>query len=586
MDVLIATHIRSAESRGHGSTGMLRCASLTRGACSTNRPLPWRELSRRRLEGPIVATHNELPAPPLRSVLAERDAAAVAAGGSTTGAEGSGLYRLLVESVRDYAILALDPTGHILTWNAGAERLKGYKPNEVIGRHFSTFYSPEDIAAGKPAMELREAEREGRFEDEGWRLRKDGSVFWANVVLTSLRNPDGTLVGFANVTHDLTERRRAEEALRLSEERFRSLVEGVKDYAIFLLTPDGRIASWNEGAHRIKGYRADEIIGRHFSTFYPAEEAATKPRMELQVAVREGKYEEEGWRVRKDGSLFWASVLITALRTEDGSLLGFAKVTRDLTERRAAQERAIADARRVTEAETSSRTKSEFLASMSHELRTPINATLGYVGLIEAGVGGQIGEQQAEFLARMRRSQEHLLRIINDLLNYSRVEANKIEYEIAPLETHEVVDTVLPLIAPQAQAKGISIEHGPCRGDLVALADRHRLEQIVLNLLANAVKFTPHDGRVRAECSTADAMITISVTDSGPGIAAEHHASIFEPFVQVGRSLTSGHEGTGLGLAISRDLARAMGGDIKVTSALGHGATFTLTLPRSRADAS
>jgi PAS domain S-box-containing protein len=514
-------------------------------------------------------------------VLTERDTAAFAAGGPAARAEGSGLYRLLVESVRDYAIFALDPRGHILTWNAGAERLKGYKPNEVIGRHFSTFYPPEDIAADKPGMELREAASEGRFEDEGWRLRKDGSVFWANVVITALRNSDGTLVGFAKVTRDLTERREAEDALRRSEERFRSLVEGVKDYAIFLLAPDGRIATWNEGAHRIKGYRAEEILGRHFSVFYPAEEAATKPRMELQVAVREGKYEEEGWRVRKDGSLFWASVLITALRTQDGSLIGFAKVTRDLTERRAAQERAIADARRVAEAEASSRTKSEFLASMSHELRTPINATLGYVGLIEAGVGGQLGEQQGEFLARLRRSQEHLLRIINDLLNYSRVEANKIEYDVAPLEIHEVVDTVLPLIMPQAQAKRIAIEHGPCRGDLVALADRHRLEQIILNLLANAVKFTPPDGRVRAECNTLDAMIAISVTDSGPGIAAEDHAKIFEPFVQVGRSLTSGHEGTGLGLAISRDLARAMGGDIKVTSALGHGATFILTLPQS-----
>jgi len=179
--------------------------------------------------------------------------------------------------------------------------------------------------------------------------------------------------------------------------------------------------------------------------------------------------------VRKDGSLFWASVLITAIRVESGRLLGFAKVTRDLTERRAAQERAIGDARRIAEVEASSRTKSEFLMSMSHELRTPINATLGYASLMELGIGGQLSVQHAEYLGRMRRSQEHLLRIINDLLHYGRSESKKVEYVIAPLVPHEVVDAVLPLVAPQAQAKGITLEHGPCPGGLAGRADRQRV---------------------------------------------------------------------------------------------------------------
>jgi signal transduction histidine kinase len=284
--------------------------------------------------------------------------------------------------------------------------------------------------------------------------------------------------------------------------------------------------------------------------------------------------------VRKDGSLFWASVLITAIHTEAGALLGFAKVTRDLTERRALQERAIGDARRIAEAEASSRTKSEFLTSMSHELRTPINATLGYAALMELGIGGQLGAEHAEYLGRMRRSQEHLLRIINDLLSYGRSAANKIEYEIAPLRVQEVVDAVLPLVAPQAQVKGIAVAHDACPGELVALADRQRFEQIVLNLLSNAVKFTPSDGRIRVDCWNADSAVAISVTDSGPGIATEHQDAIFEPFVQIGRALNSGHEGTGLGLAISRDLARAMNGEVTVKSEMGHGATFTLTLPK------
>jgi len=529
---------------------------------------------------PRSAAPEPEPAPSAHSTHGEPDTATLTTGRSAAKGETNGLYRLLVESVRDYAIFALDPDGYILTWNVGAERLKGYAPNEIIGRHFSTFYPPEDIAADKPGAELRGATRDGRFEDDGWRVRKDGTLFWANVIITALRDATGNLVGFAKVTRDLTERRRAEETLRQSEERFRLLVQGVQDYAIFLLDPDGRIASWNEGAQRIKGYRAHEIIGRHFSAFYPAEDAASKPRRELEIAIREGKYEEEGWRVRKDGSLFWASVLITAIHTESGSLLGFAKVTRDLTERRALQERAIGDARRIAEAEASTRTKSEFLASMSHELRTPINATLGYAALMELGIGGQLSDEHAEYLGRMRRSQEHLLRIINDLLSYARSDANKIEYEIAPLRAQEVVDAVLPLVAPQAQAKGIAVEHDACPIELVALADRQRFEQIVLNLLSNAVKFTPSDGRIRVDCRDADSAVAISVTDTGPGIATGNQAAIFEPFVQIGRSLNSGHEGTGLGLAISRDLARAMNGEVTVKSEMGHGATFTLTLPK------
>jgi PAS domain S-box-containing protein len=263
--------------------------------------------------------------------------------GSPSGAVSvpEGLYRLLVESVRDYAIFALDPAGHVLTWSAGAAGLKGYARTEIIGCHFSTFYPPEDATAGKPERELEEAARTGRLEDEGWRVRKDGTRFWASVVVTALRDEMGALVGFAKVTRDITERRRDEQALRESEERFRLLVESVRDYAIFMLDPEGNVATWNAGAERIKGYRAEEIIGRHFSAFYPEEKVATRfPQYELEVAAREGRFEDEGWRVRKDGTRFWANVVITALRDPAQQLVGFAKVTRDLTQRRAAEEQA------------------------------------------------------------------------------------------------------------------------------------------------------------------------------------------------------------------------------------------------------
>jgi PAS domain S-box-containing protein len=492
------------------------------------------------------------------------------------------LYRLLVETVRDYAIFMLDPDGHIVTWSAGAKRFKGYEASEIIGRHFSVFYPPEDIAADKPGYELRVAAREGRFEDEGWRVRKDGSLFWANVIITALRDPAGNLVGYAKVTRDLTERRMTEEALRLSEERFRLIVQGVRDYAIFMLDASGIVVSWNAGAEAINGYRAEEIIGRHFSAFYPFEDIADgKPKRELEIATRTGTYEEEGWRLRKDGSSFWANVLITAMRDPTGRLLGFTKVTRDLTERRAAQERALADARRVAEAEAASRTKSEFLRAMSHELRTPINAALGYLALIDIGIAGPVTEQQHDYIARTRASQEHLLGIVNDLLNYSRVEAGQVSYDLVAVPVEVVLDAVLPMVEPQAVTKGISLAREACPSGLVWRADLMKAEQIVLNLLSNAVKFTQAGGHVAVACAPSDGGIGLTVRDTGPGIPDDKHESIFEPFVQLGRTLASAHEGTGLGLAISRDLARAMHGDITVESTPGEGSAFTLTLPRA-----
>ncbi len=361
------------------------------------------------------------------------------------------------------------------------------------------------------------------------------------------------------------------------ETLLRLLVESVRDYAIFVLDPGGHIMTWNPGAERLKGWRAEEIIGRHFSTFYPPE-SMDKPAWELDVAERDGRVEDEGWRLRKDGTRFWANVVITALRDPAGQLVGFAKVTRDLTERRAAELRAIDDARRLAEAEAANRAKSEFLAAMSHELRTPLNAIGGYVDLLLLGVRGELSEHQREDLRRIRRSQQHLLAIINDLLNFSRLEAGRVAYEIQPIRLAEVVQEVAAMIEPQAEAAGIVLDWTECR-DVVAVADQAKVEQVLLNLLTNAIKFTREGGRITVSCAAAAGTVRLSVADTGIGIPAEKLDSIFEPFVQVGRSLSSAHEGTGLGLAISRDLARGMGGDLAVISRPGAGSTFTLTLP-------
>lgn len=395
----------------------------------------------------------------------------------------------------------------------------------------------------------------------------------------------------------------------------RLLIEGVQDYAIFALGVDGTILSWNTGAQRLKGYSASEIIGQHFSVFYPPEDKAwNKPAYELEEAARNGRIEDEGWRIRKDGSRFWANVTIMALRNESGTLIGYGKVTRDFTERRKAETQAIVDAqrfaaeearriaaevqmremeslvtrlrdqtteleRRRAEAEVANRAKSDFLAAMSHELRTPLNAIGGYAELLDLGVRGSVNEDQRADLARIRRSQQHLLGIINDLLNFSRIEAGQIHYNPSRVQVGEALETVASMIAPQAATRGVTLLAPANDPKAAAWADHAKVEQILINLATNAVKFTRDGGSVELRGWSDATAAYFVVRDTGIGIPADKLSDIFEPFVQVGRSLTQPSEGTGLGLAISRDLARAMDGDLTVTSEINVGSTFTLTLP-------
>jgi PAS domain S-box-containing protein len=251
-----------------------------------------------------------------------------------------GRYRLLIEAIRDYAIYMLDPTGIVTSWNPGAQRFKGYTAPEIIGQHFSRFYTDEDQKTGLPARAIEIAAREGKFESEGWRVRKDGTRFWAYVVIDPIRDPAGRIIGFAKVTRDLTERRAVEESLRKSQEQFKLLVQGVSDYAIYMLDTEGLVTNWNLGAQRIKGYLPHEIVGRHFSHFYTDEDRkAGEPQKALEIARRNNRFEKEGWRVRKGGDRFFAHVVIDAIRDDRGELIGYAKITRDITERKEAEQK-------------------------------------------------------------------------------------------------------------------------------------------------------------------------------------------------------------------------------------------------------
>ena len=511
--------------------------------------------------------------------------------------------RLLVEGTTDYAILMLDPEGRVVSWNAGAARIKGYQADEIIGRHFSVFYPPEALARGWPAKELELAARDGRFEDEGWRVRKDGSQFWANVVISALRDEHGRLVGFGKVSRDLTERRAAEQQLRESEERFRLIIESTIDYAIFMLDPAGHVASWNPGAQRLKQYTAEEIIGRHFSTFYPAEAVERGwPDHELREATRVGRFEDEGWRVRKDGTLFWANVIISALHGSDGTLRGFAKVTRDMTERKAHEERIASLTRelqrRVADLDEANRELEQrnaenesFVYSVSHDLRSPLVNLQGFSQelamtsdalqkvLAHPGVPQEVQQQARELLSGelqesigfIRNAVRHLGNIIDGLLRLSRV--GRIEYESSPVDVGEVVSGIVAAMHTTVVVSGARIEAHPLP---VVLGDRNAIGQVFANLLGNALKSFDADRPGVIEISaTRDNPPVFAVRDNGVGIPADYRSKIFQVFQHVHKTRSRGE---GMGLAIVRRIIERHGGRIWFDSRPDVGTTFFFTL--------
>lgn len=492
-------------------------------------------------------------------------------------------YRLLIESITDYAIYMLDAGGHVISWNPGAERFKGYSAGEVLGSHFSQFYTPEDRDAGRPERALAVASEAGRFEAEGWRLRKDGTRFWAHVVIDPVRRGN-ELVGYAKITRDLTEQRAAERALRQSEELFRILVEGVTDYAIYMLDPGGKVISWNAGAERIKGYKPDEIIGEHFSRFYlPEEVGAGAPAEALSIARATGHFEKEGWRLRSDGTRFWAHVVIDPITADDGEIIGFAKITRDITERANAQ-RELETAREALYQSQKMEAIGQLTGGVAHDFNNLLAAILGSLDLLRKRLPHD--PRTTPLLENAIQGAERGAILTQRMLAFARKQELKLEAVDIPHLVRGMSEFIRRSIGPNVDVQMRFAEVLPR-----AQTDPYQLETALLNLVVNARDALPNGGEIAITADQVSvsktegerrvgSFVRLSVSDNGTGMPAEIAAKVTEPFFT-----TKGvGKGTGLGLSMVQGLAGQSGGWIEIHSEVGKGTRIDLWLPLATAE--
>ena len=490
-------------------------------------------------------------------------------------------YRLLVDAITDYAIYMLDVEGHVTSWKSGAQRFKGYEPSEILGEHFSRFYTEEDREAGTPARALRTAAEEGRFEHEGWRVRKDGARFWAHVVIDPVRSPSGELVGFAKITRDLTERKLAEESLRRSQEQFRLLIEGVTDYAIYMLDPAGRVSSWNTGAARIKGYAPHEIVGQHFSRFYTEEDRATgEPAKALATAAREGRFEKEAWRVRKDGSRFMAHVVIDAIRDDAGEVIGFAKVTRDVTERIESQ-KALEEAREALFQSQKMEAVGQLTGGIAHDFNNLLMAVLGSLELVRKRV--PYDTRVTPLIDNAIQGAQRGAVLTQRMLAFARKQELKMEAVDVPSLVRGLMSFLDRTIGPKIEVDMRFHSELPR-----AHTDPYQLEAALMNLAVNARDAMPRGGsitisagaeRIGSHPTLAPGdYIRLVVADTGEGMDEATLARATEPFFT-----TKGvGKGTGLGLSMVHGLVAQSGGWLTMKSRPGEGTQVELWLPTVR----
>jgi PAS domain S-box-containing protein len=491
-----------------------------------------------------------------------------------------GRYRLLVEAITDYAIYMLDPDGIVSSWNPGAQRFKGYAADEIIGEHFSRFYQDQDRAAGLPAKSLETARNEGKFESEGWRVRKDGTKFWAHVVIDPIRGASGELVGFAKITRDLTERKFAEEELRQSEEQFKRLVQSVTDYAIYMLDSGGKVTNWNLGAQRIKQYAPDEIVGEHFSKFYTDSDRKNgEPQKALETAAREGRFEKEGVRVRKDGTEFWAHVVIDPIRDDHGAITGYAKVTRDITERRESQQ-ALEKAREALFQSQKMDAIGQLTGGIAHDFNNLLMAVIGSLDIVRKRLPDD--PKITTLIGNAMQGAQRGTALTQRMLAFARRQDLKLESVDVPDLVRGMTDLLQRSLGPLIQIETrFPLVLGPVS------ADANQLEMALLNLAVNARDAMPDGGPIvfaaREEQVSADKenalkagkYVCISVTDAGEGMDKATLTHAMEPFFTtkgVGR-------GTGLGLSMVHGMTEQSGGRFLLTSQKGKGTVAELWLP-------
>ncbi|MFL9812687.1 PAS domain S-box protein [Stutzerimonas sp. VN223-3] len=488
-------------------------------------------------------------------------------------------YRLLVDAVTDYAIYMLDAEGRVVSWNTGARRFKGYEEADILGQHFSRFYTDEDRAAGLPQRAMNTAATEGRFEGEGWRVRKDGTRFWCHVVIDPIWSPTRSLLGFAKITRDLTERKLAEESLKQSEQQFRLLVQGVTDYAIYMLDPTGRVTNWNMGAQRIKGYLPDEIIGQHYSAFFTAEDRENgAPQRGLDTALREGRFESQGWRVRKDGSRFWANVVVDPIRSETGTLIGFAKITRDITETVEAQ-RELEEAREALFQSQKLESLGRLTGGIAHDFNNLLMAVLGGLEIVRRRVPEN--PRIVPLLDNAIRGAQRGASLAQRMLAFARRQELNLELVDAPALVRDMADLLQQSLGPRIQIETrFPLSLKP------VLADANQIELALLNLAVNARDAMPEGGTVTISArehrldSRDGALepgdyLCLALADEGEGMDEATLERATEPFFT-----TKGvGKGTGLGLSMVHGLAAQSGGGLVLKSEKGRGTTAELWLP-------
>lgn len=486
---------------------------------------------------------------------------------------------LFVSGVTDYAIYMLSPEGIVKSWNAGAERFKGYKAGDIIGKHFSTFYTEEDIASGLPARALAVASSEGKFESEGLRVRMDGTRFWASVVIDAIRDASGQLIGFTKITRDVTESRRAADALRASEEQFRLLVQGVTDYAIYMLSTEGVITNWNAGAQRIKGFDAADVIGTHFSRFYVDDERQLGlPEKALATAAAQGGYENEGWRVRKDGTRFWAHVIIDPIRNHTGELIGFAKVTRDVTERRetaAALEKAKEALFHAQKIESLGR----LTGGVAHDFNNLLNVISNGIALLRIS---KLSAGDLKTLDSMERAASRGASLTQQLLSFARQQPLKEDKQ----DVNRIVSSFESVLRRAIKSSlELILKLSPTLPPV--MIDSVQLEAALLNLVVNAGDAVGDVGKITLSTDIAELpdgfiddlpagrYVNISVRDTGTGIPADILDRVIEPFFTtkpIGK-------GTGLGLSQVYGMMQQSKGGMKIESSGESGTCISLYLP-------